>query len=478
MALRFSGLVKAARHFRERMLAGVEPGEREEFLASARRIVDDVEKACREDGSSIDDLPCQSRDAVARLREIALISPDQLPAPSVDRQSPKRICVTNVVRNLDDALATLARPDLTDERAEDVVDSICHSVLDIEMICREGGSAPGAMPQRSAKAYAMLKWLSHGENFERYLGLVRIAQEPFEAASRKLWPDSTRKVRVMFTPGKHLWKARVRADIHAWCLAAGYLNASAEDIEELARAAATRKRGKSPTVAFAESPDFHDMYRELNSLLEGGQYDPKGREWDLDELFTRVNARFFGGALARPHLTWNATPSSGRFGTYDSMLDVVSISAVLDDPELPEYVPAFVMYHELLHKKHGYERAGSRRRAHTQAFFEDERRFPERERAQRCMEELACAKCGSPIVKDGTRSRRVHIPTPKPERVPHRAAGTSPVAPPMPADLGVMADLPQRTSATPLEGNNSHRVGRNAPCPCGSGRKYKKCCGR
>jgi uncharacterized protein YecA (UPF0149 family) len=23
----------------------------------------------------------------------------------------------------------------------------------------------------------------------------------------------------------------------------------------------------------------------------------------------------------------------------------------------------------------------------------------------------------------------------------------------------------------------SHRVGRNAPCPCGSGRKYKRCCG-
>ena len=22
------------------------------------------------------------------------------------------------------------------------------------------------------------------------------------------------------------------------------------------------------------------------------------------------------------------------------------------------------------------------------------------------------------------------------------------------------------------------KIGRNAPCPCGSGRKYKKCCGR
>ena len=25
---------------------------------------------------------------------------------------------------------------------------------------------------------------------------------------------------------------------------------------------------------------------------------------------------------------------------------------------------------------------------------------------------------------------------------------------------------------------NAKKVGRNAPCPCGSGKKYKKCCGR
>jgi uncharacterized protein YecA (UPF0149 family) len=32
--------------------------------------------------------------------------------------------------------------------------------------------------------------------------------------------------------------------------------------------------------------------------------------------------------------------------------------------------------------------------------------------------------------------------------------------------------LPQG-SATHLE---TRRIGRNAPCPCGSGKKYKKCC--
>jgi len=25
---------------------------------------------------------------------------------------------------------------------------------------------------------------------------------------------------------------------------------------------------------------------------------------------------------------------------------------------------------------------------------------------------------------------------------------------------------------------NGKKIGRNAPCPCGSGKKYKKCCGR
>jgi SEC-C motif-containing protein len=36
---------------------------------------------------------------------------------------------------------------------------------------------------------------------------------------------------------------------------------------------------------------------------------------------------------------------------------------------------------------------------------------------------------------------------------------------------GKMVGAGQYTRATP-------KVGRNDPCPCGSGRKYKKCCGR
>jgi len=31
---------------------------------------------------------------------------------------------------------------------------------------------------------------------------------------------------------------------------------------------------------------------------------------------------------------------------------------------------------------------------------------------------------------------------------------------------------------TPKTSKKSDSIGRNDPCPCGSGRKYKKCCGK
>jgi hypothetical protein len=38
-------------------------------------------------------------------------------------------------------------------------------------------------------------------------------------------------------------------------------------------------------------------------------------------------------------------------------------------------------------------------------------------------------------------------------------------------------DVPGGVPAATLSKDPAH-VGRNAPCPCGSGKKYKKCCGR
>ncbi|NLI69956.1 MAG: hypothetical protein GX364_03690 [Firmicutes bacterium] len=40
------------------------------------------------------------------------------------------------------------------------------------------------------------------------------------------------------------------------------------------------------------------------------------------------------------------------------------------------------------------------------------------------------------------------------------------------------ADAPDREEGKPQPIKVGKKVGRNEPCPCGSGKKYKKCCGR
>ncbi|MCY3986028.1 MAG: SEC-C metal-binding domain-containing protein [Candidatus Dadabacteria bacterium] len=42
--------------------------------------------------------------------------------------------------------------------------------------------------------------------------------------------------------------------------------------------------------------------------------------------------------------------------------------------------------------------------------------------------------------------------------------------------LGRGGDSEERVKA-PVR-RTQKKVGRNSPCPCGSGKKYKKCCGR
>ncbi len=61
------------------------------------------------------------------------------------------------------------------------------------------------------------------------------------------------------------------------------------------------------------------------------------------------------------------------------------------------------------------------------------------------------------------------------ERRARFAAGPAPDAP-MPAKARAAAGAPDAATAAPPAPRK--QPGRNDPCPCGSGRKYKKCCGR
>jgi hypothetical protein len=91
----------------------------------------------------------------------------------------------------------------------------------------------------------------------------------------------------------------------------------------------------------------------------------------LEQSFNRVNDVLFSGLLDKPNLVLGNGIT--KLGHYDLGTDTVSISTILlDHEELLDYV----MYHELLHKKHQFSGKGGSHRFHTPAFRKDEHKFP------------------------------------------------------------------------------------------------------
>ena len=115
----------------------------------------------------------------------------------------------------------------------------------------------------------------------------------------------------------------------------------------------------------------------------------KGAFKDLKESFERVNEAYFDDTLKRPVLTWSGRKAKRTLGRYDPEKDVVTISTLLDSPEIPDELLDFIMYHELLHKKHGITEKGGRRRIHTPQFKRDEKKFRTFREMKALMEKLA-----------------------------------------------------------------------------------------
>ena len=104
---------------------------------------------------------------------------------------------------------------------------------------------------------------------------------------------------------------------------------------------------------------------------------PEGRFYNLEEVFDSLNARYFGGLLGRPQLTWSETHARRSLGHYDAAHNTIVVSRVFDRPSSPRYAIEYLLYHEMLHLKHPVRMRGLRRCVHSAAFKAEERQFPE-----------------------------------------------------------------------------------------------------
>ncbi|MBS3147513.1 M48 family metallopeptidase [Candidatus Woesearchaeota archaeon] len=124
---------------------------------------------------------------------------------------------------------------------------------------------------------------------------------------------------------------------------------------------------------------YHHFIKGLPKVAPKTQSHPV-----LERSFERVNAAFFAGMVDRPNLRLGSGVL--RLGTYEYATDTVTITEMLlAHEELMDYV----MYHELLHKKHQYSAKGGRHAHHSRQFREDEAKFPRADELEKELQRLA-----------------------------------------------------------------------------------------
>jgi hypothetical protein len=112
----------------------------------------------------------------------------------------------------------------------------------------------------------------------------------------------------------------------------------------------------------------------------------RGQHHDLGPIFDELNGKYFGGSLAAPNLGWSARPWRGQLGTFDPGLGQIAINSALDRADVPGYVVAYVLYHEMLHQKHPMKFARCRLQSHSREFREEEKKFEDYSRAMKFLE--------------------------------------------------------------------------------------------
>jgi len=116
---------------------------------------------------------------------------------------------------------------------------------------------------------------------------------------------------------------------------------------------------------------------------------PRGKAYDLDELFANINARYFEDQLPRPQLSWSPRPTRRVLGRHDHIHNVIIISRTLDKAEIPRFLVEYVLYHEMLHVKHPPKVAAGRTVYHGAKFRAEERRFEHFDEALKLLGEIA-----------------------------------------------------------------------------------------
>lgn len=388
--IRIGGLVRAFNQVRATLQAGIPPAEQESFRRQVRQIIREVEEICAGHGHPSRILPGPSRMAYQFLKNIDL---DHLPLREETNQVGPvgAVRIRNVV-GIAESVARqvwLHRQEMSASAARlaEMIDLVRRHTESIEEICREQGQTPAALETRTRVAYTYLSFASGESNLRSILAALERADE----AARAFSIPPSQPLLIDLLGMSSLWRFRRYSNALVLRASLGFINAEVDIWRALLASIFGRgsTRDRQFVTEFTMTEDFSDILFEVESLAAPPTPTTRGRVHDLAESFARVNQLYFEGGMDQPILCWNQTLTSRKFGHYQPSRDTIMISVSLDSPEVSRMLLDFVIYHELLHKRHGCQIVNGRRISHTAAFRADERLFRDWERAEQELTRLA-----------------------------------------------------------------------------------------
>ena len=395
--VRIRGLVRVFNRVRDRLQAGIPESEVDDFKAFVRHNVAQVERICSRSGATPSDLPGPSRSAYFFLKQLDL---DDLPISEGPPEFPRRIKIANIVRNMNsysETMSRIAAKPAGDEREREknmLRRNLQRSVKNIEDICARAGASPQGLNSPSRKAYSLMKFLVTDNNLDLHINtLERITDTLRNVCAHPSSSANERDIIVELSNFEGIFLHRRYKDAIFLRVNEGFVDADDEVIEAVvANALMDRSsRGRKIVDDYIHSEEYQSVMMDLEMACGIDHVGPVGLCYDLRDVFATVNGEYFRGEMEQPSLTWNRTVTVRKFGHYVPSKDLAMVSMTLDDPKVRCFVVEFVMYHELLHKKHGIKWQSGRRLGHTPALRREEKTFQKYHEAEAELKKISRA---------------------------------------------------------------------------------------
>ncbi len=112
---------------------------------------------------------------------------------------------------------------------------------------------------------------------------------------------------------------------------------------------------------------YHNFIKNIPLLTPKNNISP-----DLYNSFQRIQDQFLQ-YIELPNLQWGPT-AKRKLAHYNFHSDTVTLSSIFK--EAPQHIIDYLMYHELLHKKHQFNHKNGRSSYHSREFREEEALYP------------------------------------------------------------------------------------------------------